>query len=385
MNDFEYCNPVNIVMGKGSIARLSDLIEANETVMFLYGGGSIKDHGVYRQVIDALARHTVVEFGGIEPNPHYETCLKAVDAAKKAKVDFLLAVGGGSVLDATKFIAATLRFEGNDPWEILRTHGKPVHGAMPMGTVLTLPATGSEMNGNSVISRASTDEKLAFASPYVYPRFSILDPQVTYTLPRNQLRNGLVDAFVHVMEQYATYSVNSPLQDRQAEAVTKTLIEIAPAILTDEPDYDARANFMWCTTQALNGLIGCGVVQDWTTHMIGHELTAFFGVAHAESLAIVLPGVWEHQFDNKKGKLAQLARRMWHVTNGDEVSQARAGIKKTEAFFHSVGMPTRLGDYNITEAGIAKVVDRFEQRQTVLGEHQNIAAREIGQILRSRL
>ena len=385
MNDFEYHNPVRIVLGKGTIARVGDLVSPSEKVMFLYGGGSIKKNGVHAQVADALANHEVVEFAGIEPNPRYETCMKAVELARKDGVGFLLAVGGGSVLDGTKFIAAAIRYRGKDPWKILTSHGSVVESAMPLGTVLTLPATGSEMNINSVISRKSTDEKLAFGSPHVYPRFSILDPQVTYTLPRNQLRNGIVDAFTHVMEQYATYSVNSPLQDHQAEAIVKTLVEIAPAVLAEKPDYDARASFMWCTTQALNGLIGCGVVQDWTTHMIGHELTAFFGVAHAESLAIVLPGVWEHQFHNKLGKLAQLARRTWHVTSGDEASQARAGIEKTEAFFHSVGMPTRLGDYGIDKAGIDKVVERFTKRKALLGEHQNISAQEVGEILESRL
>lgn len=385
MNDFEYHNPVRIVLGKGSIARVGELVSPSEKVMFLYGGGSIKKNGVYNQVTDALAKHNVVEFAGIEPNPRYETCMKAVDLAKQEQVDFLLAVGGGSVLDGTKFIAAATKYDGEDPWEILTSGGAAVKSALPLGAVLTLPATGSEMNSFSVVSRESTDEKLAFGSPCVYPRFSILDPQVTYTLPRNQLRNGIVDAFAHVMEQYATQSVNSPLQDRQAEAVVKTLIEIAPAVLAEKPDYDARASFMWCTTQALNGLIACGVIEDWATHMIGHELTAFFGVAHAESLAIVLPGVWEHEFDNKRGKLAQLARRTWHVTSGDETAQAKAAIEKTEAFFHSVGMPTRLGDYGIDEAGIRKVVDRFTKRKTVLGEHENIKAQEVGAILRSRL
>ena len=385
MNDFEYCNPTRIVLGKGAIARLSDLIGSEQTVMFLYGGGSIKKNGVHAQVTEALAGRRVIEFAGIEPNPRFETCMKAVEIAKEEGVDFLLAVGGGSVLDGTKFVAAACDYQGDDPWEILQTHGESVQSAMPVGAVLTLPATGSEMNGNSVISRDSTNEKLAFISPQVFPQFSILDPETTYTLPKNQLRNGIVDAFVHVMEQYATHSVDSPLQDRQAEAIVRTLIEIAPAVLAEKPDYNARANFMWSATWALNGWINVGVVQDWGTHMIGHELTAFFGIAHAESLAIVLPGMWNHQFDNKKGKLAQLARRIWHVTDGDETSQARAAIEKTEAFFHSVDMPTRLSHYGIDEAGLAKVVDRFTERGTVLGEHQNIAAKEVGEILRSRL
>jgi len=381
MNNFTFCNPTKIVFGKGSIAQLAELATGYDKILFVYGGGSIKKNGVYDQVTKALAGKAVIEFAGIEPNPLYETCLKAVDIVKQENVDLLLAVGGGSVLDATKFIAAAARYEGEEPWEILTSHGEAVKDALPLGTVLTLPATGSEMNPYSVISRQSTLEKLAFGSPYLYPKFSILDPEVTYSLPKKQLRNGLVDAFVHVVEQYVTYDVNSPLQDRQAEAILRTLVEVADRVLAEQPDYDARANFMWCAASALNGVIGCGTVSDWSTHMIGHELTAFFGLAHAESLAVVLPGVWKHQKENKKQKLAQMARRIWHVTDGDIDSQADAAIEKTVEFFHSVGMPTQLGDYNIAAGDIKKVVDRFEQRGTTLGEHQNIKHQQVGEIL----
>lgn len=385
MENFEYCNPVRIVFGAGSIARIADLIDRDHKVMVTYGGGSIKRNGVYDQVAEALASHTWVEFGGIEPNPRYETCMKAVEKARAEGVGFLLAVGGGSVIDGTKFIAAALRYTHGDPWEILQTRGVHVTDAVPLGTVLTLPATGSEMNMAAVISREQTQEKLAFSRPEVFPRFSILDPRVTYTLPRKYIRNGLVDAFVHVMEQYATVDSKAPLQDRQAEAIAKTLVTEAQAILAEPPDYDARATFMWCTTQALNGWINCGVVQDWSTHMIGHELTAFFGVDHAESLAVVLPGVWTHQFEKKKAKLAQLARRIWHHTQGDEDTQARAAIERTEAFFHAVGMPTRLSDYGIDRDGIQRIVQRFAERDTRLGEHQDIGPAEIETILTSRL
>jgi len=385
MENFEYCNPVRIVFGAGSIARIADLIDRDHKVMVTYGGGSIKRNGVYDQVAEALTSHTWVEFGGIEPNPHYETCMKAVEKARAEGVDVLLAVGGGSVIDGTKFIAAALRYTHGDPWEILQTRGAHVNDAVPLGTVLTLPATGSEMNMAAVISREQTQEKLAFLRPAVFPRFSILDPRVTYTLPRKYIRNGLVDAFVHVMEQYATVDSKAPLQDRQAEAIAKTLVTEAQAILAEPPDYDARATFMWCTTQALNGWINCGVVQDWSTHMIGHELTAFFGVDHAESLAVVLPGVWTHQFAKKRAKLAQLARRIWHQTQGDEDTQARAAMERTEAFFHAVGMPTRLSDYGIDRDGIQRVVQRFAERDTRLGEHQDIGPAEIEKILTSRL
>ncbi len=382
MNNFDYQNPVRIVFGKGAISQLSDLIDPSLKVMMTYGGGSIKRNGVYDQVTAALKNHNVIEFGGIEPNPTYETCMQAVEVARSEKVDFLLSVGGGSVLDGTKFIAAAAKYDG-EPWDIL-SKGAAASEAIPLGDVITLPATGSEMNCFSVVSRKSTQEKLAFALPYVYPVFSILDPETTYSLPKNQLRNGLVDAFVHVMEQYATYDVGSALQDRQAESIVRTLIEIAPDVLGKQ-DYASRADFMWAATNALNGWINCGVVQDWATHTIGHEITAFCGLAHAETLAIVLPAIWKHQFEHKKGKLAQLARRVWHVTAGDESQQAATAIDKTVAFFHSVGMPTSLEDYAIGKAEIDKIVSRFAERKACFGEHQNIGPEQVGEILRLAL
>ena len=380
MNNFIYKNPTKIVFGKGSIAGLAELIPADKKILMIYGGGSIKKNGVYDQVTDALKGHSVTEFCGIEPNPLYETCMEAVKIIKEQGIDFLLPVGGGSVIDGTKFIAAASCYGKGDPWDILAKRAE-IKEALPLGTVLTLPATGTEMNGNSVISKKSTDEKLAFYSPLVYPEFSILDPESTYSLPVNQLRNGIVDAFVHVMEQYATYDVGSPLQDRQAESVVATLVEVAPRVVDKAEDYDACASFMWCTTQALNGLIGCGVVQDWSTHMIGHELTAFFGLAHAESLAVVLPAMWKHQLKNKKGKLAKLAERVWNVQVGTEDALAEAAIDSTVEFFHSLDMPTSLKDYNVSADDIMKVVDRFEERGTVLGEKQNITFKEVKEIL----
>ncbi|MHC4754243.1 MAG: iron-containing alcohol dehydrogenase [Planctomycetota bacterium] len=363
------------------MAQLSDLTAEYNKILIIYGGGSIKRNGVYDQVKSALKNKTCFEFAGIEPNPQLETCLKAAELAKKEKVDFLLAVGGGSVLDATKFIAAAIQYEGSDPWEIMTSHGEVVKSAMPFGTVLTLPATGSEMNFFSVISRKETEEKLAFGTTIVYPKFSILDPETTYTLSKKQIRNGIVDTFAHVMEQYATCDVDTPLQDRMAEAIVKTLIEKARDILEDEPDYNTRATFMWCATMALNGLIACGSEQDWSTHMIGHELTAFFGVDHAESLAIVMPGLWKHKKQQKNVKLAQLAERVFNVTEGDLDQKADACIQKTVDFFHSVGMPTRLSDFNIGGDGIKKIVERFKQRGTVLGEHEDVDAEQIELIL----
>ncbi|MGA2863866.1 MAG: iron-containing alcohol dehydrogenase [Verrucomicrobiota bacterium] len=381
MQDFTYRNPTRIVFGKGTIARLKELVRPQERVLLTYGGGSIRKNGVYDQVQRALSGRDWLEFGGIQPNPLYETLLAAVQLVKQEQVTFLLAVGGGSVVDATKFIAAAAAFQGLEPWDIL-AKGAPVRAALPLGTVLTLPATGSESNGFAVISRQTTREKLAFGSDLCFPQFAILDPTVTMTLPPAQVRNGIVDAFMHVLEQYATYPVNAALQDRQAEAILKTLIQEGPKSLADPQDYDARANLLWCATQALNGWIGQGVPQDWSTHMIGHELTACFGVAHAESLAIVMPSLFRHQMARKLAKLAQLARRVWDVQEPDDRPAAEAGLAKTEEFFHSLGMKTKLADYGISAPDAAtKVATRFRARGLHLGEHQAIDAAAAAQIL----
>ncbi len=379
MQNFVYKNPTEILFGKGMIREIAGRVPKETGVLFLYGGGSIKTNGVYEQVKAALKGYRVTEFGGIEPNPFYETCLKAVEVVKREKSGFILAVGGGSVLDAAKFIAAAACFTGPDPWSILRENGANVKTALPIGAVLTLPATGSEANGNSVISRKSTQEKLCFFSAQVFPQFSVLDPETTFSLPLKQVRNGIVDAFVHVMEQYMTYPAQAPLQDRMAESILQTLIEVAPATLKKPKDYEARATFMWSATLALNTLIGCGVPQDWSTHMIAHELTAFYGLAHAETLAIVLPGVWQYKLTAKKKKLEQYGRRVWNVKT------AKEAILKTEAFFHSMKMPTRLSDYTIDAKEAArKVRERFSERDSVFGEHKDITPDAVSKIIASR-
>jgi NADP-dependent alcohol dehydrogenase len=379
MNNFVFKNPTEIIFGKGTIKELGHRVPLDGSVLLLYGGGSIKKNGVYGQIIKALKKHRVIEFGGIEPNPRYETCMKAVKVVRGAKVKFILAVGGGSVLDAAKFIAAAALYKGRDPWEILLTHGATVTTALPVGTVLTLPATGSESNGSSVISRADTLEKLHFTSDHVFPLFSILDPQVTYSLPIRQVRNGLVDAFAHVMEQYMTYPNAAPLQDRLAEGILQTLVEVGPGTLKNPEDYDLRASFMWSANLALNNLIGCGVPQDWSTHMIGHELTAFYGLDHAETLAIVMPGVWAHELKRKEAKLKQYGKRVWGVKTAPQA------IAATEKFFHSLGMPTRFRDYNIDAGEAAKRVRiRFAARGASFGEHGNLKPRDVAAILQSR-
>ncbi|MGD9874986.1 MAG: iron-containing alcohol dehydrogenase [Kiritimatiellia bacterium] len=378
MQNFSYCNPTRIVFGKGSIAKLPALIPSSARLLLTYGGGSIKRNGVYDQIKAALKDHTVFEFGGIEPNPQFATCMKAVDLVHSERIDFLLAAGGGSVLDGTKFIAAAARFGGTDPWDILT--GAAVTDAVPMGTVLTLPATGSESNGTAVISNSRLNEKLFFGSELTYPKFSILDPEVTFTLPPGQTANGIVDAFVHVMEQYMTFDVNAPLQDRQAEAILSTLIEEGPKVLENPNDYGARANVMWCACQALNGLIACGVPQDWASHMIGHELTALYGIDHAQSLAVVLPGVLKNRIASKGPRLLQCGKRVF----GIRTSSPERVIRKIESFFLSLGVKTRLKDYGIPSKAGKIVAQRLAARKMILGEKQDIDADAVITILKSR-
>lgn len=380
MENFAFYNPVKILFGKGQIANIAAEIPVDAKILVTYGGGSIKTNGVYEQVKAALTGRTFLEFGGIEANPHLETLLKAVELIRAEGVNFLLAVGGGSVVDGTKFIAAAVPFDG-DPWDILAKHA-PIKAAIPFGAVLTLPATGSEMNTSSVVTKWETQEKLFFSSPLVFPKFSVLDPETTFSLPPRQVSNGIVDAFTHVMEQYLTYPVNAPLQDRMAESILQTLIEEGPKTLVDLRDYESRANVMWCATMALNGLIGVGVPQDWATHMIGHELTALHGLDHAQTLAIVLPNMLSIKRDRKREKLLQYAERVWGLVDGDEDVRIDRAIQKTRDFFESVGVHTKLSDYGVGLDVIPLITDRFEKRGFVaLGEHQDVTPKFVEKIL----
>lgn len=383
MYNFIYQNPVKIIFGKKEISKLTGLLPKNSKIMITYGGGSIKKNGVYDQVVKALDGYQFVEFGGIEPNPKYETLMNAIELGKKEKVDFLLAVGGGSVIDGTKFIAASIPLE-SDPWDILLGK-KEVEKAVPFGAILTLPATGSEMNSGAVISRISTQEKYAFMSPFVMPQFSILDPEVCFSLPKRQVANGIVDAFVHTVEQYLTFPVDAKVQDYFAESLLKTLIETAPEVMKENPTYDDYANFMWTATMALNGLIGCGVPQDWATHGIGHELTAIHGIDHARTLAIVLPGVMNIMRNAKRDKLEQYAYRIWNISAGSSDERINKAIQKTEEFFESVGIKTRLKDYDVDENTIAIITERFKERKALMGEREDISYGIVAQILRDRL
>jgi NADP-dependent alcohol dehydrogenase len=384
MYNFEYQNPVKIIFGKGEITKVGQNIPKGSKVLLTYGGGSIFKNGVYEQVKSSIRGFEVIEFGGIEPNPHYETLMKAVEIVRNEGVTFLLSVGGGSVLDGTKFIAAAAHYLKRDPWEILSRHA-PVEKTVPIGAVLTLPATGSEMNGSAVITRVETTEKLSFMSPLVMPAFSVLDPEVIFSLPDRQVANGIVDAFVHVIEQYLTFPVNSPIQDRFAESILITLVEEGPKVLANRNDYEAAANFMWSATLALNGLIGVGVPQDWATHMIGHELTAYHGIDHARTLAIVLPGVMNIKRKLKRDKILQLGERVWGIKEGSADERIDVTILKTIDFFESVGIPTRLPDYKVPAETIYTICARFKRRGYKIGEKADIGPAEIKEILENRL
>lgn len=384
MYNFSYQNPTRIVFGKQQIQQLAKLIPAGSKVLLIYGGGSIKQNGVYQQVKDAIQAFEHLEFSGIEPNPSFETLMHAADMVRSEKIDFLLPVGGGSVIDGAKFIAAAALFEG-DAWDIL-AKGAKIEAALPLGCVLTLPATGTESNGNSVVTRYETQQKLSFASALVYPRFAILDPSVTFSLPARQIANGVVDAFIHVIEQYLTYPVNAPLQDRFAEGILHTLIEQGPQALAKPEDYDIRANIMWAATMALNGLIGQGVPQDWATHVIGHEITALYGLDHAQTLAIVLPPLMQQQRIVKRDKLLQFGRRVWQLQHQDEERLIDDTISHTRAFFEQMGIPTRLADYGIGAEAVDKVVAKLEAHGMVkLGEHGDITPEVARQILQKAI
>ncbi|MCC9000809.1 MAG: iron-containing alcohol dehydrogenase [Candidatus Contendobacter sp.] len=371
MQNFTFYNPTKILFGKGQIANLADEISPDQRVLITYGGGSIKQNGVYAEVMAALKGYTVFEFAGIEPNPTYETLMNAVRIVREERIDFLLAVGGGSVIDGTKFIAAAALFEG-EPWDILAKHA-PITRALPFGTVLTLPATGSEMNSFAVVTRRASQDKLAFGHPLVYPRFSVLDPSKTLTLPPRQIGNGVVDAFTHIMEQYLTYPVNAPVQDRFAEGLLLTLIEEGPKTLATPEDEEARANVMWCATLALNGLIGAGVPSDWATHMIGHEITARYGLDHAQTLAIVLPNMMAVQRDQKRAKLLQYADRVWGLSSGGEDERIDAAIAKTREFFERMGVKTYLRGYGVGPEAVTVVLQQLERHGlTALGERQDV-------------
>jgi alcohol dehydrogenase YqhD (iron-dependent ADH family) len=381
MLNFELYNPTNLVFGKGQIEKLGSLVPKGAKILLAYGGGSIFKNGIHEQVIKNLTGHEIVEFGGIEANPHFETLMQAVAVVKEQKIDFILAVGGGSVIDGVKFISAAVNFEGN-PIDILQKRLLIKENAVPFGTVLTLPATGSEMNSGAVVTIESTKEKLAFGGSAMFPKFSICDPTVIESLPKRQLQNGVVDAYTHVMEQYLTYPHEGYLQDRIAEGILQTLIEVGPKVVENPKDYALASNFMWSCTMALNGLIQKGVPSDWATHMIGHELTAKYGIDHARTLAVIAPSLYKVMFETKKGKLAQYGKRIFNL-EGTEDEIANEAINKTVEFFHKMGMDTKLSDYTKDYDDTADfIVNRFDERGWKgLGEKQNITLDKVKAIV----
>ncbi|MBI2517261.1 MAG: iron-containing alcohol dehydrogenase [Opitutae bacterium] len=384
MENFTFHNPTRIHFGRGQIAQLAQEIPADARTLLLAGGGSIKANGVHAQVLKALGARSVTEFWGVEANPDFDTLMRAVELCRREKLDWILAVGGGSVLDGAKFVAAAVPFAG-DPWDFVVKRGAGIKSALPLGAVLTLPATGSEANCFSVISRRALKEKLAFGHPSVFPRFSVLDPETTFSLPPRQIANGIGDAFCHVLEQYLTYPADAAVQDRFAEGVLRTLVEVAPKTMAAPTDYAARANFVWAATCALNGWISPGVPQDWATHTIGHELTALHGIDHARSLAIVLPSLLHLQRVTKREKLLQFAERVWDVRDGSADARIDTAIAKTRAFYESLGIRTHLADYQVDAAVTApEVARRLTARGvTAIGERGDLTPARIEQILRA--
>ena len=382
MLNFEFKNPTKIIFGKDTIQQVATQIPTNAKVLLIYGGGSIKKNGIYEEVLSALTNFEVFEFGGIPANPEYEILVQAVEIIKKENITFLLAVGGGSVIDGTKFLSSAALFSGDNPWDILEK-GIRTDIGLPFGTILTLPATGSEMNSGAVISRRSTQQKLGMGGPGLFPQFSILDPKVIQSIPKNQIANGIVDAFTHVLEQYMTYPSHANLQDRFAESILQTLLEVGPIVQENPFNYEAAADFIWSCTMALNGLIQKGVPTDWAVHAIGHELTVFFGIDHARTLAIIAPSHYRYNFEAKKAKLAQCAERVFNIQTGTIEEKAVACIERFEQFFHKLGIKTKLSEYTEDYLGTAERIEaRFTERGMLgLGEHKNITPSDVRQIV----
>ncbi len=377
MYNFQFQNPTKLIFGRGMIASLKREIPQGAKIMITFGGGSVKKNGVYDQVVEALKGFDYIEFWGIEPNPRVETLRKAIEIGKKEGIDFLLAVGGGSVADGTKLIAAAIPSSA-DGWELV-IGTAPIGECVAMATVMTLPATGSEMNPTAVISNETTGEKYAIRP--TFPKFSILDPTTTFSLPKYQIACGVTDTYIHVMEQYMTECDHSPIMDRWAEGIMLTLREIAPKIMANPQDYDQMANYMLCATMGLNGFLSIGVPQDWATHMIGHEITALTNITHGHTLSIVMPAVMEVMREQKGDKILQYAERVCGITEGSRDEIITAAIRSTEDFFRSLGLKTRLSENGVGEDVTTQVVSRFAERGTRLGERENITSEVVAQIL----
>ncbi len=384
MFNFDFYNPTRIFFGNDRLDKIDKFVPADAKVLITLGGGSARRSGLIDKVKSALGKRKIFEFEGIEPNPRFATLMKAAELIRKENIDFILAVGGGSVIDGTKFISLATHFKGNAQ-DLLhfgfgQITSKVVEKVVPFGAVLTLPATGSEMNHGAVIS----DEhgKFPVMSELTFPKFSILDPTYTFTLPKIQVANGIVDTFIHTTEQYITYPADAKIQDRWAEGILQTLIEIGEKTINEPENYDARANLVWSATMALNGIIGTGVPQDWTTHMIGHELTALFGIDHGQTLAIIYPAVLEIKRESKHVKILQYAERVWDIKEGTDEYKIDNAIKKTRDFFESLGIKTKLSEYGISKDQIPVIVSKLKEHGlTALGEKRDITLQVSQKIL----
>lgn len=384
MDNFDFYNPTHIVFGKDRIKDINTLVPNDARVLILYGGGSVKRFGTLERVKEALGERVVFEFSGIQPNPKYETLIKAVDIIKKENIDFLLPVGGGSVIDGTKFISLACNYDGDLTDLLLKGVSGKIKKAIPIGTVLTLPATGSEMNSGGVITYDKG--KFVIGNPLVFPKFSILEPEITFTLPESQVANGVVDTFIHVVEQYVTYPVDARFQDRTAEGILKTLIEIGKDTIDNPKDYDLRANLVLCATMGLNGLIKMGVPEDWSTHMIGHELTALYGIDHGKTLAVIQPASWSVRKNEKREKLVQYAERVFDIKDGDKDTKIEMAINKTREFFESLGVKTKLSDYGLDKKNIDEVINSLEKHGLLnLGENGDVTLEVSREILNKAL
>lgn len=386
MFNFDFYNPTRILFGKDRLESINKFVSDEANVLITYGGSSAKRSGLIDKVKTVLGNRKIHEFGGIESNPHFETLVKAVEVVRNEHIDFIIAIGGGSVIDGTKFITLASSYDG-DLHDLLKYGFTPIPldtigKSVPFGTVLTLPATGSEMNNGAVISYAQG--KYSVFSELAFPVFSILDPTLTYTLPKTQVANGVIDAFVHTIEQYLTYPVDGRVQDRISEGILQTLIEIGENAVWESDNYDVRANLMWSATLALNGLICAGVPQDWAAHMIGHELTALYNIDHGQSLAIILPALLDIRREQKRAKLLQYAERVWHIGKGSEDEKIDLAICRTRAFFESLGVKTNLSGYGIGADKIPVIIKQLEAHgMTALSETRDITL-EISQKILER-
>lgn len=388
MYNFSYSNPTKIHFGRGQVKKLSREIPPQAKVLIVYGGGSIKKNGVYEQVIEQLSNYESYEFSGIQANPKYEHIIEAVEIIRKNDIDFILAVGGGSVIDASKFIAIAALYE-QDPWDFFTGQATIKH-ALPLGCILTLPATGSESNAGTVVTRGK--DKLSCLSEEMRPRFAILDPEFTLSLPSKQVANGVVDAFVHVCEQYVTQELDTKnpaqnkIQDRYSESILTTLVEEGIKVRNQPENLSVRENIMWAANQALNGLIGAGAQQDWSTHLIGHELTALYNIDHAQTLSIILPALWKVRKSEKSGKLLQYGERVWGIKDGTVDERIESAIHKTEEFFVEMGLPIRLSEMGLSTNAVEEILACLNQHgYNKLGEDGGIDLNVSREILETAL